>query len=279
MSDGPGSITAGSVSGIASTGEQATNVQYIAAHATVLPAEALLAPEAVAAPAGLVNLPMRPHPFVGREDALRRLGAAAGDAGPLIVQAVHGLGGIGKSTLAARWAGAHSDVYAPIWWITADSPAALDAGLVALATALQPGLSELLPLPVLRERAVQWLAAHDGWLLILDNVTDPGDITTLVARLLRGRIVVTTRRATGWPDFVTLLRLDVLEPDEAILLLTGILARAGAGADTQDAGAVCAELGYLPLAVEQAGAYLAQTGVTARDYLRLLAQQPAQLYR
>ncbi|MEV6801396.1 tetratricopeptide repeat protein [Micromonospora rifamycinica] len=226
-----------------------------------------------------MNLPTRPRLFVGRDDALARLDAAVRDTGPVLVQAVHGLGGIGKSTLAARWAERHRDAFTPIWWITADSEAALDAGLVAFATALQPGLDKLLSSAALRERAVQWLASRDGWLLILDNVNDPAHIAEVLARLPRGRILVTSRRATGWPDTITALRLDVLSLREAVRLLTGILARAGVTADVVDLAAVCAELGCLPLAVEQAGAYLAQTGVTAAEYLGLLAEHPAQMYQ
>ncbi|RLK22586.1 tetratricopeptide repeat protein [Micromonospora sp. M71_S20] len=244
----------------------------------MLPPEALVAPEAVPAPAGLVNLPVR-RLFVGREDALGWLDRTVLDPGVVVVQAVHGLGGIGKSTLVAQWAATHRDEHRPTWWITADSPAALDAGLVALAVALQPGLGAALPSPALREWAVRWLACHDGWLLILDNVIDPDHITDLLARLPRGRILVTSRRATGWPDLVTPLHLDVLEPDQAVDLLTEIVSRAGAAIDPADAAAVCDELGYLPLAVEQAGAYLAQTRVTAGDYLRLLGQHPAHMYR
>jgi tetratricopeptide (TPR) repeat protein len=276
---GPGSITAGrDVTGIASTGPNATNLQLNAEHATVLPPEALVAPAQVRAPAGVVNLPDRPQLFVGRGDALHALDSASVRTGPMVVQAVHGLGGIGKSTLAARWADRHADAYYPIWWITADTVAALDAGLVALAAAVQPALAGLLASEVLRERAVQWLASHDGWLLILDNVTDPDHIADLIGRLPRGRIVITSRRATGWPDQVSTMRLAVLDQDEAVDLLTGTLARAQIRAIRDDLVAVCTELGCLPLAVQQAGAYLAQTGITARDYLDLLARYPAVMY-
>ncbi|MGI5240583.1 tetratricopeptide repeat protein [Dactylosporangium sp. CA-139066] len=261
--------------GIASTGDRATIVQIRARHATALPPEAFSAP--AAPPAGLVRLPVRPAMFVGREPELSRLDAAVA-ARPVVVQAVHGLGGIGKSTLAARWAQQHIDDFALIWWITADSMAALDAGLVELAAALEPGLQQVLSSEVLRERVVQWLASHDRWLLILDNVTDPADIAGLLARLPQGRIVVTSRRTTGWPDLVDLVRLDVLTDVQAVDLLAAILARTGATADRDELGAVCAELGCLPLAVEQAGAYLTQTGVTPRDYLRLLAEYPAAMY-
>ncbi|MEU4569168.1 PQQ-binding-like beta-propeller repeat protein [Micromonospora sp. NPDC023956] len=267
-SGGSRATTAGSISGIASTGDHATNTQ----HVTVVSAEALVAPEAVPAPAGLVNLPARLRLFVGRADALDWLDGAVEDPGAVVVQAVHGPAGIGKSAVVARWAAARREDHRPVWWITADSPAALDAGLVALAVALQAGLGAVLPPRALREWAVRWLACHDGWLLILDDVTDPHHLSELLARLPRGLIVLTSRHGTGWPDIVTPLRLDVLEPHQAVELLTGIVTRGGAVIDPADAAAVCAEVGGLPSAVAQAGAHLARTGITGREYLRLLAQ-------
>ncbi|WP_285788214.1 PQQ-binding-like beta-propeller repeat protein [Micromonospora sp. NBRC 101691] len=276
--DGPAgsrATTAGNISGIASTGDHATNTQ----HVTVVSAEALVAPEAVPAPAGLVNLPARLRHFVGRADALGWLDGAAEDPAAVVVQAVHGPAGVGKSALVARWAADRREDHRPVWWITADSPAALDAGLAALAVALQAGLGAVLPSRALREWAVRWLACHDGWLLILDGVTDPGHLTGLLARLPRGRIVLTSRHATGWPDVVTALRLDVLEPRQAVELLTGIVTRGGGVVDPADAVEICAELGCLPSAVAQAGAHLAQSGVTVGDHRRLLAQDAARTRR
>ena len=89
----------------------------------------------LAVPAGLSNL-ARPGLFVGRAYELARLDAALAGPGGVVVQAVRGLGGVGKSTLAAaaRWA---AD-YVVTWWITAATPADVDAGLAGLAVALQP---------------------------------------------------------------------------------------------------------------------------------------------
>lgn len=139
-----------------------------------LPPEALRPAGEVAAPPRLVNLPSRTQVFVGRMDELARLDAALIGAGGVVVAAVHGLGGIGKSTLAARYASTHAARYNPVWWITADSAPAVQTGLAGLAVGLQPGLAESLPLGALAQRAIAWLSAHPGWLLVLDNVTDPG---------------------------------------------------------------------------------------------------------
>jgi hypothetical protein len=288
----------GDNSGIISTGERSTNVQYTGANPVVLPETAFAPVGEVVAPTGLMNVPVSMRGFVGRTAALDALDAAftrpspaAGTvAGPaaraVLVQAVHGLGGVGKSALAAHWAITRAGAYSPVWWVNAETAARVDAGLAALAVALQPGLVGA-PLEMLVERAGQWLGAHTGWLLILDNVTDPGDVEPLLARVNpAGRVLITSRRATGWhhlaPDPI---RLDVLAPDDALEMIGGILAHGRGGAPVGHAGdldglrALCAELGHLPLAIEQAGAYLAQSGISARDYLDLLAQYPAVMYR
>ena len=277
---GPGgrSVAAGGdISGIASSGDDAVNVQYRAEQMTILPEQAFRQWAELAAPAGLSNLP-RLGLFVGRTHELARLDAAMARPGGVVGQAVHGLGGVGKSTLAAQWAAAHAAEYIVTWWITAATPADLDAGLAGLAAALQPALTGVLPLEALREGAVQWLAAHSGWLVILDNVTDPADVAPLLARARTGRYLITSRRASGWHTVgVAPVRLDVLEAAEAQDLLAAILVPARPG--EADAAELCAELGFLPLAIEQAGAYLAQAGVTPREYLDLLARYPAAMYQ
>jgi tetratricopeptide (TPR) repeat protein len=246
--------------------------------AAPLPAEAFRPWAELPVPPGLSNLPTRAGLFVGREGELARLDAALAGPDGVVVQAVHGLGGIGKSTLAAHWAADHASNYSLTWWITAAAPADIDAGLASLAVALQPALSAVLPIEALREGAVQWLAAHQGWLLILDNVTDPADVAPLLARAPVGRYLITSRRATGWHATAVPVRLDVLDQAEAEALLTAILTQ-DKPREVDGAGELCAELGFLPLAIEQVGAYLAQAGATPREYLDLLARYPAAMYR
>ncbi|MFD7462699.1 MULTISPECIES: NB-ARC domain-containing protein [unclassified Streptomyces] len=247
------------------------SVGMYAETALTLPAEAFAMPEA--APDGLVNLPERAGLFVGRERELALLDEAFQATGGVVVQAVHGLGGIGKSTLAARWAAERTDVFNPVWWINAETTAELDAGLADLAIALQPALRDVLSREALRERAVRWLAAHEGWLLVLDNVSSPTDVKALLARATGGRFLITTRRATGWHGIAEPLSLDVLELAEA----TELFARVQGGA-AADAEGLCRELGCLPLAVEQAAAYCAEAGITADEYAELLARYPERMF-
>jgi hypothetical protein len=123
---------------------------------------------------------------------------------------------------------------------------------------------------------VQWLAADDEWLVIPDNVSNPADITPLLARAPAGRFLVTARRVTGRHGIASTVPLDVLSEDEAVSLLTSILPGSGTAAD--DAAALCQQLGYLPLVIEQAGARIARAAITPSAYLDLLSHYPATTY-
>ncbi|MFI9211066.1 tetratricopeptide repeat protein [Streptomyces sp. NPDC053253] len=230
---------------------------------TALPTEAL---GPVVCPPGLVNVPRKAAHFVGR-----------GEEGDLLDReaetvVISGLGGVGKSSLAARWALRQAADRNPVWWITAESRADVDAGLAGLAAAMQPALIDVLPQEALRERALQWLSAHDGWLLVLDNVTDPGDVEGLLARTGgRGRVVVTSRTTDAWYGIGRVLTLPVLPAADAVELFTRVATHAGPR-DTTGAERLCETLGQLPLAVEIAAAYCGRTATPPLDYLAELGR-------
>jgi hypothetical protein len=100
-------------------------------------------------------------------------------------------------------------------------------------------------------------------LLILDNLHAPADAVALLARLPGGRVLITSRRATGWHSIATAVNLHVLGEDDAVELLTRI-ASAHTEASIEDTARLCRELGRLPLAIEQVGAYMAETGTSRR---------------
>ncbi|MEU8364738.1 ATP-binding protein [Nonomuraea sp. NPDC048882] len=91
-------------------------------HETVLPATALRPVTEVDAPPTTVNVPGHQQLFVGRDEELAALRTTLSAGRPAVVAAVHGLGGIGKSTLAARYATGQAGAFNPVWWITADTP-------------------------------------------------------------------------------------------------------------------------------------------------------------
>ncbi|MER6093422.1 tetratricopeptide repeat protein [Streptomyces bluensis] len=257
------------ITGVVQTGD--------GAQATILQLEALPTPDSVDARPGLSNVPIRTDLFVGRAAELKRLDAALG-RGQAVIQAVHGLGGIGKSTLAARWAATRGHGYYPIRWIIAESPLDVRRGLAELATDLEPALSALLSTEAQAQWALQWLASHTGWLLVMDNVDKLSDIETLLARAPGGKFLITSRSASGWREIPT-VPLDVLEEDEAIDLFNRIVSSTGADY-LNGASELCGELGYLPLAIEQAAAYLVQNPlISPHAYLQLLSQYPTSMFR
>nr|WP_285562808.1 FxSxx-COOH system tetratricopeptide repeat protein [Streptomyces hygroscopicus] len=228
--------------------------------------------------AGPVGVPWRSRLFVGRESELTRLDELFEDRAAGAVHVFHGLGGIGKSTLAARYAVTRAGRFTQVLWLNATSATALGSGLTAFATALEPGLSSELPAEDLRDRAVGWLREHEGWLLVLDNVNHIDDVRGLLAGAAKGCVIVTSRLTTGWHHVGEADRLGPPEPDEARELLLGVLGT-GDGDVPADAGELCVRLGRLPLAIEQAGAYIAESGIGIRDYLELLDQAPADTFK
>ncbi|MGX4736894.1 tetratricopeptide repeat protein [Kitasatospora griseola] len=254
------------------SGERSVAAGWIGAAVTGdvigLPAEILNAARDVQAPPGLTNLPPAPL-CLGREAELVRL-HEVGDTAIMQASTVHGLGGVGKTTLALAYAHRYRHAYSVVWWINADSPTRIEQSLAELTRRLLPGLTAD------RDRvawAMAWLQWHPGWLLVFDNVEAVADLSPYLGALGGGRHLVTSRRAVGWPRSMRTLALGTLDAEQAVELI-----RATAYGETeltvrelQDVRALAAELGYLPLALEQAGAYLRQNPtVTVPAYYRRL---------
>jgi tetratricopeptide (TPR) repeat protein len=201
--------------------------------------------------------------FVGRADELTELDDALAEGSGVITT---GLGGVGKSTLAHHYATLHRDRYNPIWWIDAEEPVEIEAGLAALARRLYPELAGM-PDPDAGAWGRAWLSCHDGWLVILDNAAEPAHVADLIGEGHGGRFLLTSRLTTGWEELAKPVPLGVLMPGQALELMTQV-----AGSDQLLDGAeeLCEALGYLPLAVRLAAAYMKENNVTAQMYLSRL---------
>jgi tetratricopeptide (TPR) repeat protein len=222
------------------------------------------------------NLPAASAVFVGRDlDQVAGL-LSGGGQGVVVGQAaaIHGLGGIGKTELVAHYARTNLDRFTLVWWITADSAENVALGLAALTRRLH----QLANLADAQEWAIGWLQSHTGWLLVLDNVEDIDHIRPLLGQVAgRGQVVVTTRRNLGTARWATHglrpLQLDVLPREASVELLL----RLTGSHDRDAADRLAAELGDLPLALEQASAYITQRQVDFDSYRRLLAERFAQV--
>lgn len=230
------------------------------------------------------NLPYRRNlTFTGREAELATLAGQLGQVRTAAVtQVIQGGGGIGKTTLAAEYAWRHRAEFEVVWWIRAEEPATLVGDYAELAAALGLPEAALAEQQAVVRAVRRWLQGHDRWLLVLDNAGGPQAATGLLAPLAHlvdllpqaisehGQVLVTTRDAS-WEHETPLLDLDLLTPEEAVRFL---LART-ASSDQSAAEEAAAALGYLPLALEQAGAYVAETRIGLAAYLERLRRFPA----
>ena len=133
--------------------------------------------------AAIFNVPVATRTFVGRNEQLRQLGEVLeGESAGAITQvhAIHGMGGVGKTQLAARFAREHRADYDVVWWLRAEQSATLRADLAELATEL--GLDEASGEDEAQAvvAALRWLERSARWLVIFDNAPDPAAIDELL---------------------------------------------------------------------------------------------------
>jgi tetratricopeptide (TPR) repeat protein len=232
------------------------------------------------------NVPLQRNPtFTGRQQELAMLAGTLEPGGTAAVtQVLQGAGGVGKTTLAVEYAYRHRSGFDAVWWARAEQPATLISDLAELGVAL--GLAEAgQPDQQLTVAAVRrWLADHDRWLLVLDNTAAPdtptglraplGRLVDLLPQVVHGQVLVTSRDAR-WERHATLAELEVFTPEEAVAFL---LARSGSS-EAAAAAKVAQLLGWLPLALEQAGAYVRETQISLGAYQARLERSPVAVLR
>ena len=220
-----------------------------------------------------VRLAPRPAFLAGREELLAeldaRLAGRPGQPGPRLV-ALCGLGGAGKTSVAVEYAHRHLAEVGVCWQFAAEDPAVLAAEFAVLAAQL--GAREVMDArdPVASVHAVL-ARAGAGWLLVFDNVPDRASVEAFVPPAGPGRMLITTQNQ-HWPPGQA-LQVPVLDPEVAadfLVIRTGDPDRAAARE-------LAAELGGLPLALEQAAAYMQATGTTLARYLPLFRDRQADL--
>jgi len=185
-------------------------------------------------------------------------------AGPVVISAIDGAGGVGKSGLAIHAAHELADAF-PDGQLYVDLRGAAD------------GLAPLEPIEVLGrflralgvggndipsdadEASARFRTQVAGLrlLVVLDNATDEAQVRPLLPGTSGCGVLVTSRRTLAGLDAGCRLRLDVLSPYEAVQLLAALVGKVRVAAEPEAAEAVARRCGYLPLALRIAGARLA----------------------
>ena len=220
----------------------------------------------------VLRLLPRPAYLAGREELLADVDTrlTSGDgSGPRMV-ALAGLGGAGKTSVAVEYAHRHLGEVGVAWQFPAEDAAVLAAGFTGLDAQLGAGAAAGGGDPVASVHSV--LAAYPArWLLVFDNAPDRASVAPFVPPAGKGRVLITSRNAL-WPPR-QLVEVPMLEAGVA----AGFLAEQTGDADRQAAAALAAELGGLPLALEQAGAYIQASGGTLAAYLAGFRRRRADL--
>ncbi|MFM9458155.1 NB-ARC domain-containing protein [Streptomyces europaeiscabiei] len=230
-------------------------------------------------------LPRRAQSFQHRAE-VDRLRAAVDDAGTAVLsQVLEGMGGVGKTQLASdyahvAWQDGSLDV---LVWVTASSRADVIARYAQAGTELC-GVDPSDP-DRAAEQFLAWLTPKAGarpcrWLIVLDDVTDPGHLTGLwPPDSPLGRTLVTTRCRDAALFGAGRRRVSVgpYSPAEATDYLTSSLTAHGRAEPTEHLATLAEELGHLPLALSQAVAYLIDAGESTTAYRALLADRTTRL--
>jgi tetratricopeptide (TPR) repeat protein len=221
------------------------------------------------------NVPHRRNPnFTGREELLAELrGELTSGKHAALTQAVFGLGGVGKTQLATEYAYRYAGEYDVVWWVRSEEAATLAADYAGLAGRLGLPEANARQQEVIVEAVRNWLEGHPRWLLVFDNANRPEDVNKYLPGVVKGHVIITSRNPI-WGEIASPLQVKVLEPDKGAEFLLSRTRQE----DEASARKLSEELGGLPLALAQAGAYIEANGVTITHYLELFQSRREELW-
>lgn len=224
------------------------------------------------------DIPQRNKNFTGRDEILTRLRRSIVSRVTAVVpedplpQALQGLGGVGKTAVAVEYAHRYRGDYDVVWWISADQLPLVRASLAQLALKLglpeSPGTTGIDGAARAALDALRRGQPYNRWLLIFDNADQPEDFPDLIPQGA-GDVLITSRNHR-WGGRAETVRMNVFNRAESVEFLRK---RAPIEIADFEVDLLADKLGDLPLALEQAGAMLAETGMPVEEYLKLIEEQ------
>jgi tetratricopeptide (TPR) repeat protein len=208
------------------------------------------------------SVPARNSGFTGRAAILEQL---RDQLSTKSAQSLYGLGGVGKTQIALEYAHRFAADYDVVWWISGDQTSMVRSSLAQLGAQLELATGESVT-----ERVEAVLDAlrrgspYARWLIVLDNADSPEELRPFIPQG-PGHMIITSRNQ-GWVRPEVAIEVGVFDREESIAFLRRQVPQIGEA----DAIRVADKLGDLPLAIEQAGAWLSATAMPVSDYLELL---------
>jgi cellulose biosynthesis protein BcsQ len=220
-------------------------------------------------PPAILRLPLRNSSFTGRRALLNAIRDQLDHrSGATTTLALAGLGGVGKTQIATEYAHRFAADYDVVWWVPAAQSSMVRAGLVDLADELRvPATDTTAERIRLLLDALRQGRPYRRWLIVFDSAREPADLNSVLPTG-PGHVIVTSRSPI-WGRDGQLIEVEPFGRHESVELLRLRLPALSAA----DADRVAERLGDLPLAIEQAGSWLAATGMPVDRYLRLVEHQ------
>ncbi|GHA57883.1 FxSxx-COOH system tetratricopeptide repeat protein [Streptomyces anthocyanicus] len=215
------------------------------------------------------NVRRRNPDFSGRETVMGQLRTGLLSGRQAVVQALHGMGGIGKTQIALEYAHRFASQYDLVWWVDAEQADQLPVRYTELADRLGVAKSDAGSEPNARA-LLQHLRTRHRWLLVLDNAEHPDQIEPWLPEG-PGHVLITSRNP-DWHGIAHQSDLDVFTRTDSLAYLKGRIS----GMTTEHADLLAQDLGDLPLALAQASGVL-RSGMTLDRYRRLLTTDTARL--
>jgi tetratricopeptide (TPR) repeat protein len=216
------------------------------------------------------NVPARNASFTGRSEILDKLRDQLASSSQAVVLplALHGLGGVGKTQVALEYAWRYMADYDVVWWVSADQRELINPTLADLAARLgiRVGDSVTEAAQAAREMLRRG-TPYSHWLLIFDNADTPDELTPFLPGG-PGHVLITSRNPI-WSRVAEPVEVSVFSRAESVEHLQ----RRVPSLSEEEARMVAEKLGDLPLAIEQAGAWLAETGTPPATYVDALDRQ------
>jgi tetratricopeptide (TPR) repeat protein len=231
-------------------------------------------------PKSLIRLPYPPNlNFTGRQELLSSLAQTLVQAvSRPKIYALVGNGGMGKTQIALQHAYNPEHEFKYVWWLRSEEPATLLEDYISIARDHHLPGWDLRDTDKTVKTVKLWLEGQcdSRWLLVFDNAKERKDLERYVPVAGNGQIIVTSRLSV-WDGFARLLEVGVFQREKMEGESVDFLLKRTGKDDRKGAADLAAELGDLPLALEQAGAYIKESGISFADYLVRLKENRREL--
>jgi tetratricopeptide (TPR) repeat protein len=223
--------------------------------------------------------------FTGRQQFLERLKETLIHRAPNRDNhriALYGMGGIGKTQTALQYVYNNRSLYDRIYWISAVNQASLFAGFQKIAKTARLATPTRACTSRIVELVLAWLRRERNWLIVIDNLDDFEVVKGfLPENSVERHTLITTRNRDSSGIPAEGVEVPLLDQEDAITLLSSLtkITVTPESTEEQQAEAIVEDLGYLPLAIEQAAAYIRQVAGDFGTYQRQYRQSCDTIHR